>query len=310
MNPLSRILLREGPLTVGVAPEHGGSWTRFDARLGSALFEIFRPARDANSTGLWALGASNFPMLPYCGRLREGRFLFNGRAIRYPLNALPERHSSHGDAWTRSWVLTYLDHRKALMSLEDDARAPLHYECTQEVAVSANRVDVCFVIRNASSRWIPIGVGIHPYFASRSLAAVRAHLPRHWELDTELMPVKLLDSPSAPDLLRGQPVAQMPIVSEYAGWDGTASIEWPTLGVKVRLETTPALKHAVLWAPQGEDFFCFEPTSHATDALNARDGHPSGEDFVILKPDAVHKQRFAFIVEAPLMHARYARAGS
>ena len=117
------------------------------------------------------------------------------------------------------------------------------------------------------------------------------------------MPLSLVDNPSAAALLRGLPVPEMPIVSEYAGWDGTATIEWPTLGVKVRVETVPSLKHAVVWVPKGEDFFCFEPTSHATDALNGRDGHPPGEDFVILEPNAVHEQRFAFVVDAPLIYS-------
>lgn len=303
LNALSRILLRKGAITVGIAPEHGGSLTRFDARLGDTLVEILRSARDGDSSGLWVLGASSFPMLPYCGRLREGRFRFNHHSFRYPLNALPERHSSHGDAWTRHWTLTCLDHRKAVMTLKNDADAPLGYECTQEVAVSSDRVDVCFAIRNASTRPIPVGVGIHPYFANRSIATIKARLPLRWEMDSELMPVGLVDNPSGAALLRGQPVPEMPIVSEFAGWDGTATIEWPSLGVTVRVETVPALKHAVLWVPKGEDFFCFEPTSHATDALNGRDGHPCGEDFVILEPQTVHEQRFAFVVDAALMQS-------
>jgi aldose 1-epimerase len=305
---LSRIFLREGAITVGVAPDRGGALTRLDARLGDTPFEMLRRARDGDSRGLWVLGASSFLMLPYCGRLREGQFRFNGELFRYPLNALPEPHSSHGDAWTRRWTLTGLDRRKALMTLEDDVSAPLRYECTQEVSVSHNRVDVRLAIRNASPYQIPIGVGIHPYFANRALATVKADLPLRWELDTELMPVALVDNPSAAALLVGQPVPEMPIVSECAGWNGTATIEWRAVGVRVHVETIPSLKHAVLWVPKGEDFFCFEPTSHATDALNGRHGHPPGEDFVILEPEAVHEQCFAFVVDAPLMHggARHA----
>ena len=253
--------------------------------------------------GLAVLGASNFPMLPYCGRLCEGAFRFNEQLFRYPLNALPERHSSHGDAWTRRWTLDYLDHRRAFMTLEEDAQAPLRYECTQEVMVDPNGVHVCLTIRNASPHPIPVGVGIHPYFANRRLALVTASLPLRWQLDGELLPVSLVDNPDAPTLLRGQPVTEMPIVCEFAGWDGAATIEWPTLGVRVRVETAPALTHAVLWVPQGEDFFCFEPMSHATDALNGHDGRPPGEDFVVLEPQAVHKQRFAFVVDASLMHS-------
>jgi aldose 1-epimerase len=56
------------------------------------------------------------------------------------------------------------------------------------------------------------------------------------------------------------------------------------------------MKHAVVWVPTGKEFFCFEPTSHATDALNARGGHPAGEDFIVLEPGQVFEQRITFSV--------------
>ena len=75
---LSRILLRDGPLTVGIAPAWGGALTRFDVRRGAALIPILRPAADHPAAAhaaaaLPALSASSFPMLPYCGRLRAGQ---------------------------------------------------------------------------------------------------------------------------------------------------------------------------------------------------------------------------------------------
>ena len=51
-----------------------------------------------------------------------------------------------------------------------------------------------------------------------------------------------------------------------------------------------------LWVPSGKDFFCFEPTSHATDGLNARSGHPAGEHFVVLEPGQAFEQRITFSV--------------
>jgi aldose 1-epimerase len=184
------------------------------------------------------------------------------------------------------------------MCLGEDDSAPLRYACTQEITVTRDRVELCFAIRNPNSYEIPVGVGIHPYFAHRALATLSANLPRQWEMDDELLPAKLVDNPRAFALLRGLHVAEMPVVAEYAGWDGIATIEWPRLGLRVRLETEPRLTHAVLWVPEGNTFFCFEPTSHATDAQNGREGHLPGEDFIKLQPNAVHTQRFAFIVEA------------
>ena len=64
------------------------------------------------------------------------------------------------------------------------------------------------------------------------------------------------------------------------------------------LTTAPPLSHVVVWAPEGEEFFCFEPMSHATDALNAYPGRPAAQDFVILAPGQVARQGFEFTVTA------------
>jgi aldose 1-epimerase len=295
LNALKRILLRDGDITVGVAPEFGAI-TRFDARVFESVVDVLRPAVDQPHPGPWALGASCFPLVPYGGRLRDGRFQFDGREVRFPLNALPERHSSHGDAWTRPWSLTHLDRRSACMSLSPERRAPLQYQCTQMIGVTPSDVRITMTLRNVDSHRIPVGIGLHPYFARRAGAILKAHLPLRWQWDQELMPLERTGNPDAGALLLGKAVVELPMVAEYDGWDGHASIEWPAHRIRVQLQTAPTMKHAVLWIPEGQDFFCFEPTSHATDALNGRGGLSPGEDFIILEPDQVFEQHIAFSV--------------
>jgi aldose 1-epimerase len=184
------------------------------------------------------------------------------------------------------------------MVLEAEASAPMRYRCTQTVAVADGRLRITLSARNLESHRIPFGFGLHPYFASRSLATIRADLPARWRWDQELMPITMEANPDAASLLRGRPVSELPVAAEYAGWDGRATIEWPTLRVRVELATAPPLRHVVMWIPEGESFFCFEPISHATDALNAQAGHASHEDFVVLEPDATFDQSFDFVVSS------------
>jgi aldose 1-epimerase len=298
---LSRILLRDGPLTVGIAPAWGGALTRFDVRRGAALIPILRPAADHPATahaaaGLPALSASSFPMLPYCGRLRAGQFEFEGRRYQFPLNAAPERHSSHGDGWSRAWSLTQLDHHSATMSLPADPAAPMPYAATQRVSVQAQRLRVSIGVRNVGADRLPVGLGLHPYFAQRSRATLRADLPRRWRWDQEFMPLKDEPNPQRREFLDARPIAGLPVAAEYAHWDGHASVAWPALGVEVGIATDPPLRHAVLWVPEQQDFFCFEPQSHASDALHAQAGHAAAEDFIILEPQRTFEQHFDFTV--------------
>lgn len=296
MDPLRRTFLRDGPLTVGIAPECGGALTRFDVRVGDVLVDVLRPALDQSAPRICALGSSCFPLVPYGGRLREGRFRFGGKEHRYALNAAPERHSSHGEGWTRSWDLMHLDRRTAVMRLRVDDSAPLQYECTQSISVNSKRVRIVLSSRNASARPIPMGLGLHPYFANREQATLAATLPVQWRWDNELMPIAKETNALAEALARGRKVTGLPVTAEYAGWDGRALIEWQAAGVRLELTTTPRLGHVVMWLPEGESFFCFEPICHATDALNEYPGATPGEDFVILEPGETMSQCFDFTV--------------
>jgi len=157
---------------------------------------------------------------------------------------------------------------------------------------------VTLTVQNLEAHRMPFGVGLHPYFACRSLAIIRADLPTRWRWDQEMMPVVTEPNPMAASLSRGEPVGTLPVASEYADWNGKATIEWPTLRVRVDMQTTPPLRHVVMWMPEGESFFCFEPVSHATDALNPYSGHPAAADFTILGPTEALTQQFDFIVSS------------
>jgi aldose 1-epimerase len=295
-HPSADIFLREGHLTVGLAPHCGGALTRFEIGCAHSALEILRPARTGTSHPYCSLGTSCFPLIPYAGRLRDGRFELEGRSFRLPLNAPPERHSSHGDGWTRSWSLTHLDRRSAIMTLGADDVAPFRYQFTQLIIVEQDRLSIELSAGNLSDHRIPMGFGLHPYFSDRAGAFIRAKLPSRWRWDAEMMPTSREVNPHASGLLCGQAVAQLPVAVEYADWDGRAFIDWPQRGLRVELTTTPTLHHAVVWIPDGENFFCFEPMSHATDGFNRRLADGSLEDILILDPGAVARQRFDFIV--------------
>jgi aldose 1-epimerase len=295
-HPSAGIFLREGDLTVGLAPHCGGALTRFEIGCAHSALEILRPARTDPNHPYCSLGTSCFPLIPYAGRLRDGRFELEGRSFQLPLNAPPERHSSHGDGWTRSWSLTHLDRRSAVMTLGADDQAPFRYQFTQLIIVEQDRLSVELSAGNLSDHRIPMGFGLHPYFSDRAGAFIRTKLPSCWRWDAELMPTSLDVNPQASGLLCGQAVTQLPVAVEYADWDGRAFIDWPQRGLRVELTTTPTLRHAVVWIPDGENFFCFEPMSHATDGFNRRLADGSLEDIIILDPGAVARQRFDFIV--------------
>jgi aldose 1-epimerase len=293
---VSSIVLRKGSLSVGIEPAAGGALTRLDLALGPRRFDILRPAVRGPSRIAPSLNMSSFPLVPYAGRLRNGHFQFEGRRIEYPLNALPEQHSSHGDGFTREWQLTALERDAAVLRIAPQSSAPIQYECVQTVTVSEHRVEIKLIARNLEARPIPFESGFHPYFAGRRRARVRANLPFRTHWDTQLMPACTGPNELRQEFARGIAAAGLPVTAEFGGWDGQAIIEWPTEGVTVELHTRPALQHVVVWVPERADFFCFEPVSHATDSFNRWHVDPTIRPPRTLMPDETYEQTCAFTV--------------
>ena len=297
MTASSAIVLCKGPLSVGIAPAAGGSLTHLDVVRGGQRYAILRRAIAAPVRIAAALNMASFPMIPYAGRLRAGRFEFEGRSIVYPLNAAPEIHSSHGDGFTREWHLTELGRERAVLELSADEHSPVQFECTQIVTVTESCVAIDLHARNRTAQPIPFEVGLHPYFAGRNEATVSARLPLETRWDEQFMPLDTIANVRQAEFAGGMAARDLPIAAEYGGWDGHASIAWPGRGLRVQLSTDPPLHHVVVWAPEGEDFFCFEPASHSVDSFNRHRLDPTLVPPFKLLPGESRAQRCSFIVQ-------------
>ncbi|MNH23571.1 hypothetical protein D3C79_834750 [compost metagenome] len=51
----------------------------------------------------------------------------------------------------------------------------------------------------------------------------------------------------------------------FSGWPGTCVIEQPGAGYRLACSASGA-EHFLLFCPQGQGFFCFEPVSHPVNA--------------------------------------------
>jgi aldose 1-epimerase len=82
------------------------------------------------------------------------------------------------------------------------------------------------------------------------------------------MPIRLVPPPPSHDLHGGLLVDGVAMDNNYAGWDGTAMIEWPERQARLTMVAPPPCTFLVVYTPKGEGFFVFEPVSNCTDAFN------------------------------------------
>jgi len=105
----------------------------------------------------------SYPMVPWAGRIRHGRFVFEGTEYQLPINF--GAHAIHGVGFESSWTVTRHDPDRLRLELElpSDDRWPFGGRVAQEITV--DDAAVRFVIEvTADERPFHVSFGWHPWF--------------------------------------------------------------------------------------------------------------------------------------------------
>ncbi len=233
--------LRAGALEVALAPEAGG-------RIAQLRYEGVDWLVGAEEGGQAAIAWGCYPMVPWAGRIRRGRFPFDGRD--YLLPATFGDHAIHGVGFTRRWQIDHLASDAATLSLAlpNDVYWPFGGVATQVIHVQANSVRLQLSVQ-AGERAMPAVLGWHPWFRK---------------------PDRLLFTPDAMYPQDGEGIAVLPRVSPGPGpWDdcfvasGDAMLERARQRLLLHADTD----HWVVYdGPRHAT--CVEPQTGPPDAFN------------------------------------------
>jgi aldose 1-epimerase len=263
------ITLRAGDCGLQLAPEAGGMVTRYWLERGARTREWLRPASGAARARRDGYEASAFPLVPYSNRIRAGRFRFGDRDVALPLNRPPERHSIHGQGWQAAWTASHVSANTAQLEFRHAADAwPWAYRATQRFALSPTSLTVELALHNQSDAPMPAGLGWHPYFLRTPRTTLTAPVAGIWLTDAEMMPTELARPPVIAELSRGVTIDSVPLDNCFTGWSRRAVIDWPELDARLVMTAEPPLDFLTVFTPPDLPFFCVEPVSHATDAVN------------------------------------------
>jgi len=130
-------------------------------------------------------------------------------------------------------------------------------------------LEVATRIQNLSTDPMPVAIGYHPYFQLHDVPRDqwKVHLAArdHLVLSKKLIPTGERKPNEFADPL---PLAGTLLDDVFSGLDANATF-WVE-GVRQRISVTYGKKYtvAVVYAPSGRPFICFEPMSAVTDAFN------------------------------------------
>ena len=170
-----------GPLSLGLAPEVGGSVAYFRLERGDATIDLMRPLSDADRRAKNPVGAAMFPMVPFANRIADNAFSFGGRAYRFAANNPPERFHVHGTGWRSVWSVASADRERAVLELVcERPDEPYSYRATQTFAVTPTALTVTTTIENRGAVAMPFGFGQHPWFERAADVEMRFNAGVFW----------------------------------------------------------------------------------------------------------------------------------
>ena len=230
----------------------------------------------------FSTGWGSFPMAPWAGRLRNGRFRFFGRDVGVDLNhadgtgtgggpihpprAAPtgpiggddlRRHAIHGTTFARRWdiVDATADSVEVTCRLEGSLGWGFPGVARQVITVSPDRIDLALSVEADDGAVFPAAVGWHPWFTKPDRLV--AHPVAMFEQDEIGLPTGRLIAPTDPP------------------WDDCFVNHAPVeLHYERRLATVVTVSssdcdHWVLYDKPAHAT-CVEPQSGPPDALNLR----------------------------------------
>ncbi len=249
------LVLTTDDATVCLDPAAGG-------RLSSLVIgdhELLLPA-GAGIEGPTGWGC--FPMIPWAGRIRHGRFRHDDVTVQLPLGLPP--HAIHGTTYLLPWRVTGPDTVETAFG--PDWPWPGHAE--QRIELDDGRLTLTITVHcdDTADDAMPVTAGWHPWFRRHlGNTDVQIDLPaeRMWRRDAEGIPDgSLVEPPPGP-------------------WDdcftalvGPVALRWP--GV-LQLYVESDCEHVVVY-DELADAVCVEPQSAPPDA------HNSGEDLAFVEP--------------------------
>jgi aldose 1-epimerase len=213
-------------------------------------------------------------MLPYAGRIADGRFHWAGVGHHLPPNLPGEAMAIHGVGFWRGWRVATLADDAVTLALDHagDAHWPWPFRAEQEFALTGDALTITAQITNLAGIAVQAGVGFHPYFDSAG-ARLQFAAPRYWPDAGRNLPGEPAPTPEGWDFGRGRAVAGLNIDHSFGGWNGQARIDWAgRRHALLMTASAPISAIAVVYIPPDADFFCFEPMPHLPNALNRHGG--------------------------------------
>jgi len=278
---MASIFLISDTAKIEISPELGGSILAYDAKLHDKFLPILRNSHQTRTV----LESSCFPLVPYSNRIKHGEFNWQDKSYKLPLNHLPEKHSIHGHGWQLPWEIVHQSDKSLTLEYHYQAAEwPFTYSAQQVFTLKESSLNIELTLVNHSQSKMPAGLGLHPYFSLTNETSLKCSVESMWAVDNESMPTTSGKAPKELASSEGLLISKSHLDNVFTGFSGAAIITWPEWKAKADITSSSNCKFIVVYSPEGQSYFCLEPVTHSTDAINMSNDGVNSTGIMTLKP--------------------------
>ncbi len=241
---------------------------------------------------------SGHPILfPFPGRLRDGKFTFEGKTYQLPLNDSTKQHAIHGFTPRNKWRVTdsngdddfaFVTGEFNLTKDLPDALPlwPSDFRFSVTYRLYADKLRVDARVENVGKGPLPFGLGYHGYFRLPGMnepdvgeCVLKANVGEVWEVDANNLPTGWRkELPAELDFRAPRAVGATALDNVFTGVSGAetrnsgliemATLAHPDAVGRVRVLADTSFRELVLFTPAHRHAVAIEPYSCSADASN------------------------------------------
>lgn len=267
------ITLCAGDSSLVIAPEIGGAllgWT-----IGS--WPVLRRPDPEAIIQRRVRGLAGYPLVPFSNRIAYGRFSWSDRSYQLRRNFGDHPHTLHGVGWQSVWDVAQVSDAALQLILRHGAIGeqalhwPFPFVAELHYSLDTEGLAIRLAVENLWPEPAPAGLGLHPYFPRTAEASLRFAASGVWINGADSLPSRHEPVPPRWSHTQARRIGSADLDNLFTGWDGHASISLAPSPLRVEVEAGDAFRRLVVYTPAGRDYFCVEPVSHMTDAINRLD---------------------------------------
>lgn len=271
----------------GILPDYGGGMHFGRVRYNGIWVDVLRPPTTEDKPN-----PSNFLMLPWANRIRDGVLRFDNESYQLQ-TAQDDGTARHGDVRKRAWQVVESSETKIHLRFEsanhDDFNFPFALRADATYKLDENDFIWHVELTNNDTRPFPAGFGFHPYFvhSADNMPLLQVPCDQQFILTDALAdaaPIPILDDYDFRTPRSVTPDMSLDDLLTHRTTNDPVRLLYQAWNIVLEMHADAIFKHVLVFtAPDGS--LAVEPQTNANDGFNLYADGVDGSGVFVLQPD-------------------------